>query len=390
MKITFVISSLLGGGAERVVSNMATYWADKGWDITIFTLFHGSQPVCYDLHPKVRHLDLLNSTHFNFPRPDAQSALALRELFDILTPSERKEFLRDITLIVAMRHAIKRTLPDLVISFLDATNIRVLIATHGLNFPVVVSERSDPRQISTGREGWDRLRHRLYPRANGVVLLDEESLSYFSPDVQARCRVIPNPAFPTAVSAAKEETARDGKKTLLAMGRLDTEKGFDFLLQAFSRVAPRQPAWSLDIWGQGPLRATLEALANDLNLGDRVRFRGFTQHPIRVMQRADLFVMASRFEGFPNVLLEAMACGLPVVTFNCPTGPGKIIRHGIDGVLVPPSDVGALIATLDRMMGDEAERKRLAGKAPEVIERFSVERVMGMWEDLIRGLESNG
>lgn len=390
MRITFVISSLLGGGAERVVSNMATYWADKDWEITILTLFHGRQPVCYDLHPKVRHLDLLSSTHFNIPRPDAQSGLALREIFDLLTLSERKEFLNDITLIVAMRHAIKRTDPDLIISFIDVTNIRVLIATHGLNLPVVVSERCDPRQVSTGREGWDRLRHRLYPRANRVVLLDEQSLSYFSPDVQRRCRVIPNPAFPAAVSAAKEERPRDGKKTLLAMGRLETEKGFDFLLQAFSRVAPRQPSWSLDIWGQGPLRSTLEALANDLNLGERVRFRGFTQHPIRVMQRADLFVLPSRFEGFPNVLLEAMACGLPVVTFNCPTGPSQIIRHGVDGVLVPPSDVGALIATLDRMMGDEVERKRLACKAPEVIQRFSAKRIMGLWEDLVCGLESNG
>src|SRR5205823_5124283 len=195
-------------------------------------------------------------------------------------------FLNDITLIVAMRHAIRRTNPDLIISFIDVTNIRVLSATHGLNLPVVVSERCDPRQVSTGREGWDRLRHRLYPRANRVVLLDERSLSYFSPDVQGRCRGVPNPAVPAAATAAKDESARDGKKTLLAMGRLETETGFDLLLQAFSRVASRQRSWSLGIWGQGPLRSTLEALANDLNLGGRVRFRGFTQHPIRAMQRA--------------------------------------------------------------------------------------------------------
>jgi GalNAc-alpha-(1->4)-GalNAc-alpha-(1->3)-diNAcBac-PP-undecaprenol alpha-1,4-N-acetyl-D-galactosaminyltransferase len=384
MRITFVISSLGGGGAERVVSNMANYWADKGWEITILTLFHGRRPLRYELHPRVAHRDLSSSTLLNNPGPDPQSLLALRDLFDDLTPSERRVFLRDIILIVALRHALISTDPHLVISFIDITNISVLLALHRLKLPVVVSERCDPRQVSTGSEGWDRLRHRLYPHANRVVILDEQSSSYFSDEVRRRCRVIPN-AAPTPLCATPRENgaAHKTEKVLLAMGRLDYEKGFDLLLRAFSGVARRRPEWSLHIWGEGPLRATLKALAHDLGLGERVQFPGFTRRPDHVMRGADLFVLTSRFEGFPNVLLESMACGLPVISFDCPTGPSQIVRHGIDGLLVPPTDVEALSYSLNRLMGDEAERHRLAVRAPEVIERFSMQRVMGMWESLV-------
>ena len=383
MRITFVISSLLGGGAERTVANMAAYWTNKGWEITVLTLFHGRGPLAYDLHPKVRHIDLLSTALHHNPRPDAASLLALRHIFDSVSPPERKAIMDDIVLIVALRHAIVKTNPDRVISFIDATNIRVLLALYKLNLKVLVSERSDPRQVSTGREGWDLLRHRLYPLADRIILLHPEAISFFSPNVQARCRVISNAAFYSGGSTAKEPRSRNGENKLLSMGRLEREKGIDLLLHAFSRVAPRHPSWFLDIWGEGPQQCLLEDLAHDLNLSERVRFRGFTQNPFRVMQRSDLFVLPSRFEGFPNVLLEAMSYGLASVSFDCPTGPNQIIRHGIDGLLVPPEDVGALIAALDRLMGNESERARLAGRAPEVIERFSVSKIMGMWEDAV-------
>ena len=360
---------------------MARYWSDKNWEITILTLFQGRRPVCYDLHPKVTHTDLANSTLFRNPRPDVQSLLALRDLFNALTPSERKVFLRDINLIVALRHAITRTRPQTVISFIDVTNVYVLLALYRLTLPVIISERCHP--VSTGDQGWDRLRQRLYLRATHLVVLAEESLSCFDAEVRKQGRVIPNAVLPPPKTPSTEIARhRTGEKVLLAMGRLAYEKGFDLLLHAFAKIASKHPSWSLNVFGQGPLRPELKALADELGLNERVRFPGFTYQPYDTMRRADLFVLSSRLEGFPNVLLEAMACGLPVVSFACPTGPSYIVRDGTDGLLAPPLDVTTLTKHLDRLMGDDAERKRLAGRAPEVTERFSVRRVMGLWESL--------
>jgi glycosyltransferase involved in cell wall biosynthesis len=159
-------------------------------------------------------------------------------------------------------------------------------------------------------------------------------------------------------------------------------KGFGLLLAAFFFIAHKHPSWSLEIWGEGPLRSALETLACKLGLAARVRFPGFAQQPYEVLQQADLFVLSSHFEGFGNVLCEAMACGLPVVSFAS-SGPCSIIRDGIDGVLVASGDGRALVATLDLLMRDEAQRQRLARRAPEVLERFGIERVMGMWEQLL-------
>jgi glycosyltransferase involved in cell wall biosynthesis len=288
--------------------------------------------------------------------------------------------LNGLNRIRTLRKAIQRSKPETVISFMDAANILTLAATVGTGLPVIVSERIDPALNPIGR-AWGFLRRRVYPLASCVVVQTEAAGAFFASRIRRRTRVIPNPVLaPPSVTTPPFNPRR---KHIVAMGRLHRQKGFDLLLNAFARVAPLSPDWSLTVWGEGEERASLEELRNQLGLKDSVHFPGRTTDPYGKLRESDFFVLSSRFEGFPNALCEAMACGLPVISFDCPSGPREIIRPEVDGFLVPAEDVEALALAMNRFISDDAHRMGLASRALEVTERFSVHMVMAMWDRVL-------
>lgn len=360
MRLALVISQLGVGGAERVLSTMASYWADRGHDITLLTLWSQDSDF-YPLSPTVKRV-----------------ALGIMDSSANLRQTLRTTWRR----LRALRAELRSARPEVAISFMDTINMLTLLATRGLSIPVVISERTDPAQHPIGTlRSW--VRRGIYPWADAIVVPSRGAARWVEASIHGSLlRVIPNPVHKRSAEASPKPP-RQGR-LVVTLGRLIPEKQLDYLLRAFARCSPGHPEWSLEILGEGPDRVRLLALATTLGIRDRVRLPGNVPDPESILRRADLFVLTSRYEGFPNSLLEAMASGLPAVSFDCPSGPNEIIRQGVDGVLVPPQDLDALADSMARLMSDDAERKRLAARAVEVAERFGVERIMAMWEDVLR------
>ncbi len=344
---------------------MANYWAERGEDVTVITISQQSMD-WYTLHPRVKRvgLDVLfHSAHIG----QAVGANVLR--------------------ITRLRHALRGARPDVIVSFLDMTNVLTLMASWGLGIPVVVSERNDPREYSIG-PAWSVLRSVFYRHADAIVVQSCAIRDWVLklPGIKA-AYVIPNPMRPISSESKPASKPHTSTHAIVAMGRLVEQKGFDILVEAFSRCAAKYSDWSLVILGEGPQRTRLESVAADLGIRDRVHLVGQVREPDTILKGADLFVLSSRYEGFPNALVEAMACQLPVVSTDCSSGgPRDIIRDGVDGILVPPKDVAALAIAMERLMADREERQRLGRRAGEVVERFSLNKVMKLWDDLLAGI----
>lgn len=365
MKLVLVIPSLARGGAERILAMLAGGWAERGHQVTlvVFCRVEGSE---YPLHDDVELVSL------NIPNTGTGHVL--------------EAAWRNAQRIRRLRRAIRQSNPDLVISFMDVTNILTVLATRGMGVPVIVSERANPDYVPLGII-WNGLRRLTYPLADALVCQTKAMLQLMQKQVKIQGWAIPNPV---ELPESKATTPDKGPgMVLVGMGRLVPQKGFDLLLEAFSRVAGRHPEWSLSIIGVGPLRKQLEQQAQTLGLRERVRFAGLLLDPFSVLRGAQLFVFSSRFEGFGNALTEAMACGLPAVSFDCPAGPGEIIRNGVDGILVPPEDVDALAAAMDELMTDHRRRESLAQRAPEVLIRFSKAGILSQWDELFAQISRN-
>ncbi len=360
IRVTLVIGSLGSGGAERNLMRLAQALLERGHSVSVMTL-NPDIPDFYAVPTGAVRVE-----------PEGLVTASLR-WFDLPGQLRQKR---------ALRRSLLATRPDLVVSFIDTCNVRVLSALPPAQVPVVVSERIDWR-FNPLNWRWRLLRRLTYPRAKRVVSLArapmEDALRYFP---RWRCVHVPNPV-PRIAPASAPRPDWFAEKNFVAMGRLVEQKGFDLLLRAFSRCAAQHPDWGLTILGDGPDRAALQAQAHSLGLSERVHFAGNVSPPFPLLGHADAFVFSSRFEAFGMALAEAMACGLPVVSFDCPSGPGDIIRNEVDGLLVPREDVSALTQAMQRLMDDPALRERLASRAPEVCERFEPQRVLELWHQVI-------
>ncbi len=356
MRIMLAVSSMVAGGAERVAATLVNHWSAGGHRVALLTVASTDLDF-YALDQRVTRIALdLNRSSRNW-----------------------RDFLLDnFKRLRKLRSAILDFEPDVILSFLDTTNVRMLLASIGTGVPVIVEEHTDPTQSSTGSIV-KLLRRLLYKRARAVVVLHPGIAQWASGFVRGEAiHVIPNPISLQFHQNGRVERAKGGH-SVIAIGRLEPVKGFDMLIKAFAQSAKQHPDWTLKIVGDGSRRDQLQALATTLQISDRVIWEGSVKEPEKELHRSDLFVLSSRYEGFPMALLEAMACGLPVVSFDCPSGPREIIHDGEDGLLVPPNEIDALATAISRLMSSEDERKRLGRRAADVVNRFGLLRIADMW-----------
>jgi glycosyltransferase involved in cell wall biosynthesis len=354
--IMIVLPGLSAGGSEHVVKLIGNHWAEAGFKVMILTLEPPGTSPYYSFDHRI-------------------------EFLRIGMPPRRASKIQSALLVAGrvrrMRQAMRSRRPDIVLSFLTRTNVMTLLAASGLSRPVIVSERNNPAVQPFGR-AWGWLRDCLYPRAFGLVAMTEGAINHFPERMRRRSWVIPN-----AIDLPAAWTRRRGGNILVAVGRLTHQKGFDLLLDAFARIWADVPEWRLIIWGEGEDRPRLERQRAELGLEGKVEFPGLTAKPGLWVETADLFVLSSRYEGWGIVLLEAMAAGLPVVSFNCEWGPASMIMHPDDGLLVPPGDVDALAAALKTVMVDAGLRQRLGERAAVSALRYLPDVILAQWDAVL-------
>ncbi len=357
LSIVCWIHSLAGGGAERVMAGLASRLSRRGHEVVLAT-FDDGQADRHAVDADVRRVYLKLS-------PDASGLIGkLRQVR--LRQRRIAEVVRDLR-------------PDVVLSFCDRTNIDVLMALRKVSVPVIVCERSEPARQSLGKF-WNTMRRRSYRRAATVVALTDRAAEHLR-SFSSRVCVIPSGIDPPQLLS--DRSAATKNKCIVGAGRLEIEKGFDRLVEAFAQATATSPEWKLVIFGEGSLRQALQDQCVALGIDRRVEFPGWVSPLQPELAKATLFCLSSRYEGFPSVLLEAMSMGVPAISVDCESGPRQIIEHGLNGLLVEPSATG-LANGLARWIRDAEHRETLAEAGRNVFQRYSFDAMTDQFENLLQ------
>lgn len=373
MKIVYCIHSTCNpGGMERVLLNKVRYLVEQlHWDITVVTTDqHGREPF-YPFPEGVRMIDL----DVNYSEDNGKPFL--KKFFGYL----QRRYLHKKRL----RALLNQIKPDVVDCFYPGECSFVPGLNDGSR-KVMELHQSKLFHHQYNRSGLmglaDKVRakmdEKLVRKFDRFVVLTEE-------DAQMWGEIPGLKVIPNAAKFIAERFSDGSAKRVIAVGRLDYQKGFDRLIEAWEKVRESMPDWRLDIFGQGEWKDMLQKMIDERGMQNCVRLNDPTKNIGEEYAESSMLVMSSNYEGFPMVMIEAMACGLPAVSFDFQCGPKDIIRHGVNGLLVKNGDIQGLADAMMTLMGDEALRKQMSMEARMVTETYSEEKVMGKWVSLFSG-----
>ena len=377
LKLVYITPALyMAGGVERVLTLKANYFAEHfGYDITIILTEGKDKPLFYPLSNKIKVINL------NIGFEELWSCSFVKKIFVYL--KKQRQFKKALT------RELMRLRPDITISLLRREiNFLNDIKDGSRKIGELHVNRANYRNFEVNDSNlfknlfakfWMHSLVAKLKKLDCFVVLTEEDKDAW-PELKNIC-VIPDPLsfLPTKYSELKERRVID-------VGRYVYQKGFDLLLQAWSKIEKLYPDWQLVIFGDGdrtPYENQMKALGIDDN---RCHLNGPTSNVQHEYINSSIFVFSSRFEGFGMVLVEAMACGLPVVSFDCPCGPKDIIKDGEDGILVENGNIELLASSLSILINDESLRKSMSKAGQKNAQRFNIVHIAEQWRDLFESL----
>jgi glycosyltransferase involved in cell wall biosynthesis len=363
------------GGTIRTTLNVAGHLAESN-DVEILSMVRRREQPSFDFPPGVK------VTAIDDQRRGGPLAKLLRTQRSLLMlPEERSSDACSLWTDVNLVRALRKRSPG------------VLLGTRpSLDF--LITELAPPGFLKVGQEHVNysvrrppikKAIRRYFPKLDLLLVLTEADLETYRGLFGDSVRV---ERMPNAVPPADGPPSPLTGTTALAVGRLTPQKGFDRLIPAFALVVEKHPDWKLRICGGGPQEKRLQKMIDKRGLSDSIVLTGPVDNIAEEMSNAAMFVLSSRFEGFPMVLLEAMGKALPIVSFDCPTGPREMIEHGVNGVLVPPGDVSGLAAAIIEMIEDEELRRRLGQGSLATAGDYSLEVIGARWDELLSDLRS--
>lgn len=358
-KCMMLIPRLCNGGAERVMTTLANGLCND-MQVKIVTL---TDDECfYPLDERVS----VKGLGGNVNRKN-KIAKAFSSVFGGL-----KCFCR-------LRKTIKEYKPDTVISFLQSANGFIIMGKMlwGLKCKIIVSERCDPLARSRFNRWFER---NFYHKADVIVCQGEKAASFFKEKHRKKVVIIPNPVNAKAIPPLYTGERR---KSIVGVGRLDGQKNFPLLINAFAKLSDKFSDYNLEIYGGGTDQQKLQSLINDLGIQDRATLMGVKKNVFYSVADASLFVMSSDFEGFPNVLVEAMSSGLPVISTNFPTGIAQDIVKEENGIVIPVGDEKALVSAMEELLSNPERREKMSVENRKVLVQLNEESIIEKWKKIM-------
>lgn len=380
MRIAYIYTALVTvGGADRVVTEKANYLADKmGHDVYIITDSQNNRQPAFPLSDKVKHIDL----DVNFDK-QYHHGLVVRSYyyFSLMRLYKKRltKLLNEIKADVVIT-TLGRDL-DFLTKLKDGSK-KVgeshIAKQYTRNFHLLEARGFPYKPIA---QYWRRKQEKAVKRLDAFVVLTQYDAKSWSPIKVAE--IIPN-----SLPFYTDESSSLNKKKIITVGRLSEQKGFDLLISAWSLIAMRHPEWELHLYGEGELENELRKSIIQHGLKDSFILHKPVKNIKEKYLESSIYVMSSRFEGFGMVLIEAMACGVPCISFDCPHGPSYIIKDGEDGILVENGNVEKLADAISSLIVDEEKRTEMGKAAKRNVVRYSQENIMQQWENLFNKLMS--